>query len=823
MKALSQDLRYGIRMLLKKPGFTVVAVLTLALGLGANTAIFSAINALLVRPLPVEEAERLVAGFALREGFDPFGTSLLEYAAYREQAQTLAGSGIAGQRLFNLIGRDDEPERLQGAAVTADYLNTLGVKPILGRGFTAEEDGAGGPASALIGYQLWQRRFGGDRGFVGQPLNLEGRSYTVIGVLPPGFDLPNAAEVWVPLQVNIHTLPLDQRSASAYGMIARLKPGVSLQQADAELKGIARQLEQEYPQIRRGWSYKLIGLRQQLMGDLEGRIQQTLFALAAAVGFLLLICCANVAGLLLMRGVAREREIAIRLALGAGRRRVISQLLTESLLLALIGGLAGLMLAFWMAPLLSALNPIQAFSFATSLNDFRIDARVLSFSFVVSLLTGAVSGLIPALKAVGSNDLVTILKRGDQRSRGGAVSRRWLSALVVAETAVAVVLLVGGSLLLQSFQRLQQTELGFRPDNLLLMQMPLSTNKYSEHHQRAAFVEQTLERVKVLPGVVSAGITTNIPAQSGVTLDSVFVVEGRPPANPADVPITAHRLVSPDYLETLGVTLVKGRTINQQDTAQSQPVVVVSEELARQAWPGEDPLGKRIRRGRPHQTHFPWMTVVGVVKDTKEDRFNFRINRPAWYVPYTQLTGSPPVNLPLNLVVRTNGDPVSLTAAVRHAIRTVDPEQPIADVMTMQNHLADVLITERFSAVLMSTLAFLGLALASLGLYGVMAYSVSQRTGELGLRLALGARPRDILKLVFGQGLLLIVIGLSLGLLGAQALARLLSSTLYQTSPTDPATFALVSMVLIGVALLACYIPARRATKVDPMVALRYE
>ncbi len=817
METLWQDLRYGLRMLGKKPGLTLIAMLTLALGISANTLIFSAVNTLLLRPLPFTDADRLVFGFAVRDGFDPFATSLLEYAAQREQSESFATSGISIQRFSNLIGLG-EPERLRGAAVTADYLNTLDIKTVLGRTFSAEEDRPGGPPVVLVSYDFWQRRFGGDRELVNRTLNLDGQSYTVVGILPPGFNMPHAAEFWLPLQIDIQTLPLEQRSQGIYGMIARLKPGISLEQANTEIKEISQRLEQEHPLLRRGWSYNLVGLRQQLLGDLDGRVEKSLFALIIAVGFLLLICCANVANLLLVRGVAREHEITIRLALGAGRWRVIRQLLTESLVLALAGGMVGLLLAFWVMPLLSTLVPVQAVALASFLSDFQIDARVLEFSFLVSLATGAIFGLIPALKVAGSSALMATLKQREQRSGGQSSGRRWLAALVIGEIAVAATLLVGGGLMAQSFERLQRVELGFRPENLLIMQMAPSRDKYREYPQRVAFAEQMLERVKTIPGVVSAGTTTNIPLQTS-SIDSVFTVEGRPPANPSDVPITAHRAVSPGYLETLGVTLVKGRMINEQDAADSLPVVVVSEELARQAWPGEDPIGKRVKRGRPHQTNFAWLTVVGVVGDIKEDRFNFRINRPAWYLPHAQQE----INAPMNLVVRASNDPAGLTAAIRDRIRSIDPDLPISGVMTVKDHLADLLITERFSAVLMGGLAALGLTLAAFGLYGAMAYSVSQRTGEIGLRMALGARPRDILKIVMGHGVLIIVIGLSIGMLGAWAVTRLLSSTLYQVSPSDPATFAVVALLLASVALLACYLPARRATRVDPMIALRRE
>jgi putative ABC transport system permease protein len=823
MQTLWQDLRYGARMLMKKPGFTLIAAFTLALGIGANTAIFSAVNALLLRPLPVEGMDRLVFGFALREGFDPFGTSLLEYSAYRERSRVFAQSGVGRQQAFNLIGRN-EPERLQGAAVMAEYLNTLGVKPIIGRGFTAEEDQPGGPAVAILGYGLWQRRFGADDRIIGEQLNLDGRNTTVVGVMPPGFDMPMSAEIWTPLQINISSLPLEAQARHNHEMIARLGPGISLERADAELKAVARSLEEEHPQFARGWSYKVIPLRQQLIDDLAGRTRNSLFALLAAVAFLLLICCANVANLLLARGVSREREMAIRSALGAGRSRIVRQLLTESLLLAALGAVIGLLLAYWLVPLLGALSPIQALSLSAFLNDIRIDARVLAFTLFISMLTGALFGLAPALRTGAAGRSMLLIRQGEQRS-GGVTGRRLGGALVVGQIAVAMTLLIGGALMARSFQRLQQVDLGFRPEKLLTMQMALSSPKYQQHRPRVAFIEQVLERVRNLPGGASAGVTTNIPL-SHSSLDSIFTVEGRPPVNPGEVAMTSSRLVSPGYLETLGVTLVSGRLIKEQDRAGGAPVVVISEELARQAWPGEDPIGKRVRAGRFDQTDRPWLTVVGVVKDVKEDRFNFRINRPAWYISYFeygQYQFSTRLAAQIDLVVKAGDDPASLAASIRRAIRSVDPDQPVSQALTMKEHLADALVAERFGAVLMGSLAFMGLTLAALGLYGVMAYSVSQRAGEFGLRMALGAHPGDIFKLVTAEGVKLIVAGLGIGLTGALAVTRFLSGTLYEVSPTDPITFAFISLALAVVALAACYLPARRATKVDPMVALRRE
>ncbi len=813
---LWQDLRYGARILLKSPTYTAIAVMALALSIGANTAVFSAVNTLLLRPLPLEDLDRLVFSVALREGFDPFGSSLLEFEAYQQRNHSFESIGAAMQRSFNLIGRG-EPERIRGASIMADYLTTLGVKPVLGRSPTLGEDQPGGPAVALIGYGFWQKHFGGNTRVIGEKLNLEGRSYTVIGVMPPGFDLPEAAEIWLPLQRKIDSLPFTDRAIPGYEVVAKLRPGVSLKQADAESKSIARQLEHEFPQVRRGWSVKVIWMRQELLGDLAGRVNKALVALMGGVVFLLLICCANVANLQLARGIARTREMALRRALGAKRSRLIRQLLTESMLLALLGGAGGLLLAHWIVPLLAAINPIQGISLAGFFHNFRIDGRVLTFALLVTLATGVIFGLVPAVKGAGEHEVMPSLRQGDQRSVS-APDHRWLNILIVAEIAMAMILLAGGGLIVRSFNRLQHVDLGFRPDHLLTMKMVLPESKYSEHRQRIAFVDQVIERVKNLPGVLAAGTTTNIPLEREIAYDSVFNVEERPPSNPNDVPITSHRLVSPDYLKTLGVTLIKGRLIDESDRVGKSPVVVISEELARQGWPGEDPLGKRIKRIRGDQ-NFPWMTVIGVVKDVKEDLFNYRVNRAVWYVPYAQLEN----NFPVNLVVRTSSDPASVTTAVREAVHAIDPDQPISNVMTMDENLSGVLVTERFSAILMSVLAAAGLLLAALGLYGVMAYSVSQRTAEIGLRAALGAQRADVLQLILGQGVRLTLLGVAIGLAAAWALTRLLASLLFEVNATDPATFVSISLLLLSIALLACFLPARRALAVDPIVALRYE
>ena len=821
MSTLTQDLRIAIRTLVKSPGFTAISIATLALGIGANTAVFSAVHALLLKPLPFPEPDRLVSGLAMREGFDPFGTSLLEYAAYKEGSAALAGIGLGAGRDFSLLERSG-PERLSGAAVMAEYLDVLQVRPILGRRFSAEEDRPGGPAVALLSYELWQARFGGDPACVGRSINLQGENHTIVGVLPRGFDVPYRAKVWVPLQIEPSGLPLLARSAHSYDMVARLKPGASLPQADAELEGIARRLEGQYPEIRRGWSYRLFPLRQQLLGDLEGRTRRSILALNLAVGFLLLVCCANTASLLLVRGLARDGEMAIRISLGAGRVRLLRQLLTESLVLALAGGAAGLLLAFWALPLLTRLNPVEASSLRLLLTDYRIDGATLAFSFAATLATGVLFGLIPAVRSLRGTDLSTSIRRRDQRLGGAPGGKHVLSLLVVGEIAVAAALLACGGLMLQSFRSLQQVDLGFEPEKRLTMRLPLSSRDYPSKAAKVAFAERLLSRLQAVPGVAAAGVSTNLPLDQ-LSLDSVFEVEGHPRTNPADVPITAHRLVSPGYLEALGVKLLRGRLIDSTDRAGSIPVAVVSEELVRQAWPGENPIGKRVRRILPGRAISPWLTVVGVVRDVKEDRFNFRIARPVWYLPDAQQDDPLPADLPMSLVVRATGDPAALATALRQTIRGLDPRVPVSDVATMTEHLADLLVTERFGAVLMGILAALGLTLAALGLYGTLTLSVRQRTGEIGLRMALGARPGDILTHFLGGGAALSAAGLAAGLLGGRALAQVLAGSLYGVGPSDPATFATVGFILTSAGLAACFFPARRASRVDPMTALRGE
>ncbi|HXT22304.1 MAG TPA: ABC transporter permease, partial [Thermoanaerobaculia bacterium] len=716
-----------------------------------------------------------------------------------------------------------------GAAVTASYLATLGVEPPLGRLFTHSDDRPGGPPVALLGHGLWQRRFGGDRAVLGRAVELGERAYTIVGVLPPGFDMPYQAELWVPMQTAFESLPLDQRALIGSELVARLRPGVTHDDARAELKRLAARIAAEHPQIRRGWSYGIVPVRQQLMSDLDGKTRRSLMALMAGVAFLLLLCCANVASLLLARGVARQGELATRLSLGARRSRLVRQLVVESLLLAIGGGVLGVLLALAAQPLLRTLGPIQASGLGSYLTDFRVDWRVLAFAAIVTVANGALFGLLPAIKVARAGNLAAALERREQRADSSVAGRRALGLLVVGEVALAVTLLVGAALMAQSFQRLQGSRLGFRPDGLLTMEVPLADQRYPDHQSKVRFVEALLARVRALPGIQAAGMTTALPLQRGIAPDSIFEVEGAPPPAPDHVPATAHRLVSPGYTETLGVTLLAGRFVDTRDRAGAEPVAVVSEALVRQAWPGKDAsdasraLGKRLRRVRAG-VRGPWMRVVGVVRDVKEDRFNFRIDRPVWYVPFAQQP-FPITGVTLALAVRSEPGralpPEGLAAAVRAQVRALDAAQPVANVMPMREYLGDLWIAPRFGAVLMGTLATLGLLIAAVGLYGLLAYAVSRRTAEIGLRMALGARPGDALALVLRDGAVLVGGGLVVGTAGAWAIGRLLGGSLHEVKPGDPLTFAAVAAVLAAVALLACALPARRASRIDPLAALK--
>lgn len=819
VETMLQDLRFGARMLAKNPVFTTVAVLTLALGIGFNTMSFSAVTALLFGGLPVKDPDRLVLGEALREGFDPGGTSLLQYNVLRRESKAFASAALSSDRSFLLRG-NTEAEQVHAAAVTPGFFETVGTTPIFGRGFSPEESRPGGTAAVLLAHGFWQRRFGGDPNVIGQSLDLDGHSYTIVGVMPRGFDYPTRTQAWVSLEVDPETAPMQLRIVHGNIFVARLRTGVSRFQATEIAKQSVRQLEHQFP-TERGWSYGLLTMRQWSIGDDDGRVTEAIVVLVLAMGLLLLICCVNVANLLLVRGVVREGELAIRAALGASSRRIAQQLLTEGALLSLLGGLAGLIVALGMRPIFRMLDPIRPHSFMDVVLDFRMDTHALMFCFAVSILSGLIFSMLPTLKLVRLRNLTATLRQREHRVGGAATRRGWLRALVVTEIAVAVSLCFGGALLTKSFYRLDRVALGFRPEKLLTVQLPLSVTEYPHEAQKIAFLDRILEGVRALPGVEAAGVTTSLPMQE-FSPDSVFTVEGRPPRNPSDVPIAALRHVSPGYAETLGVTLLKGRMISTQDRGDTLPVAVITEEMARQAFGNDDPIGKRLRRGRPQDKNYPWLVVVGVARDTKEDRLNFRIARPVLYIPYVQRTNPPPA-VSLGLAVRTSGDPEATANAVRTLIHEVNPYQPVLDVSTMDAMLNSVVSSDRFSARVMTLLAGVGLLLAAIGLYSVIAYSVTQRTGEIGLRMALGAQPRSVIALIAREGGALVGLGLALSVPVMFVVAKLLSGILFSVSATDPTILVGMVALLSLIALTACFIPTMRAIRLDPLRALRCE
>jgi putative ABC transport system permease protein len=800
-----QDLRYGLRTLLKNPSFTAVAVIALALGIGANTAIFSAVNAILLQPLPYKDPEQLLMVWedASVQGFPHNVAAAGNFNDWRVQNQVFEGLAAIGRKSFNLTGAGD-PERVDGREVSGNLFQLLGVEPQLGRPFAPEEDQPGGNRVVILSHALWQRRFGSDPTIVGKPLTINGESHTVIGVMPARFKFPSREdELWVPLV-------FDSKQAADRGrhyleVVARLKSGMTLAQAQAEMSTIAARLQQQFPGSNTNLGVALTSLHEEVVGD----IRPALFVLLGAVGFVLLMACANVANLLLARAAVRQKEIATRLALGANRRRLLRQFLTESILLSLLGGIVGLLLALAGIYLLKTFIPANI----SQASAITIDPMVLAFTLLVSLLTGLIFGLAPAAQAC-TLDLNEALKEGGRDSTAGHRGNRLRSALVIAEVAVAFVLLIGAGLMINSFLRLRYVEPGFRAENLLTMSVVLPEQKYSDPGKRSAFYDELVHRVEALPGVQSAAVVNWIPLV--LQGDSFGIsIEGRPEATVDKRPEISTRTISPHYLGTMGIQLSQGRQFEEHDRADSPYVAIVSETMARRLWPGENAVGKRIKPG-PSNSKYPWIEIVGVATDVRQLKLDAD-PKMQMYLPYEQFSFFPP----RHLVVRTDVDLRSLAATVRSTVWAIDKEQPVSNMTTMEDLVSESLARQRFSMLLLAIFAGLALVLAAVGIYGVMSYSVAQRTHEFGLRIALGAQGSDVLRLAVGHGLRLVLIGVAIGLTGSFYLTRVMSSLLFGVSATDPPTFIIISLVLIAVALLASYIPARRATKVDPIVALR--
>jgi putative ABC transport system permease protein len=805
MEKLRQDIAYGLRRLWKNPAITLAAVFALALGIGANTAIFSLVNALVLRPLPYENPDQIILlSYALTEA------SPANFLDWKAQSQTLENISAINFWSANLTG-GNEPERLQGFQTSASLFPMLGVKPALGRTFLAEEEQPGKDNVAVISHGVWSRAFASNPNIIGQTILLNARNYTVIGVMPADFQYYRPAEIWSPLAF---TPEEAKRRAPGNLIVAgRLKQNVTLEQAQSQMTMIARRLEQQYPQTNTGLNIRLISLHEHLMGPMR----PALLVLLAAVIFVLMIACANVANLLLARAAARQKEIAIRLALGAGRFRIVRQLLTESILLGLVGGIVGLVLAFWGLRILSASIPPSGAGFLSQLNGISLDSRVLGFTLLISVLTGIIFGLAPALQ-ISNPALNGTLKEG----RGNAGSKhgtRLRSILVISEVALALVLLVSAALMITSFSRMMNVNPGFDPKNVLTMQTSLLQARYPEDAQVNAFYKRAIDQIRSLPGVEYVGATSNLPLGGSNKVRGIQIEGSANPAPGQDAPSANYRMVSPDYFKAMGIPLGQGRYLTEQDAENAPPVVLINNALAKRFFSSGEPLGKLIRRQNPQPgaPPFPWMQVVGVVEDLRHSGLSVD-PRPEMYVPFYQNASRD-----MTFVVRTRSDPKSMTSAVREQIYGIDKDQPVYNVKRMEELVSGSAYLSRFSMSLLGVFAAVALILSAIGIYSLIAYSVTQRTHEIGIRMALGARPRDVLALFVKQGMVLALIGVVIGALGAFGVTRFLSSLLFGVSTSDVRTFAGTALVLALVVLVASYFPARKATKVDPMVAFRSE
>jgi putative ABC transport system permease protein len=799
-----EDARYSLRLLTKSPAFTFVVLLTLALGIGANTAIFSFANGILLRPLPYPQSDRLVVldENALKRGANSLMVSYPNYLDWQQQNTVFQGIGVYfGTNRFALSGIGP-PEELRGSYISHGLLEVLRVAPILGRTFTEAEDTDGQDNVVILGYDLWQRRFAGQQNILGQKILFNNFPRTVVGVMPPGFKFPEVSELWAPLALTTKTFTRTDHGLSS---IARLRDGVSVEQAQAEMTVIASRIEQENPVTNEGLGVSVKSLHQNLSGD----YRQALLILLGVVGCVLLVACVNVANLMLARASARQKEVALRSALGASRWRVIQQLLIESLILAAGGGILGLVLSVWALRVLLQSIPIKLPFWM----NFGLDFRVLGFTAAVTMLTGLIFGVVPALQS-SRVDLNDALKEGG-RGSGNTVRGRSRSLLVVTEIALSLVLLVGAGLMIRSFLRLRSVDVGLNPRGVMTAMIILPRMKYPEGPQRAAFFKQLVERVKAIPGVEAAGATGTLPL-GGMFWGRSLTVEGFPVLSVGQAPMIQHTVVTPGYFQTMGIPLLYGRDFTDADAKGAQLVTIIDERLARKYWPNEIPLGKRVRFGPPEDNE-PWHTIIGVVSAVRHQRMQ-EDTAESVYLPHLQIPTSG-----MALVARTTSDPGVVVPAIRSAVFGLDPDIPVNEVAPMEKVIAESIWQPRLYAALFAVFAAGALILAVIGIYGVMAYLVVTRTHEIGVRMALGATARDVFKFIVGRGMKLTAIGVLFGVGGAYGLTRLMRGLLFNTSTTDPLVFVVISLLLTLVAFLACYIPARRATKVDPLVALRYE